>query len=56
MDELEQQSREVLAGEPVTKDIFPFQVGKTATTSPLPTIAPDTLSGLQRARLPACDC
>mmetsp|Transcript_9545 Transcript_9545/g.28712 ORF Transcript_9545/g.28712 Transcript_9545/m.28712 type:complete len:385 (+) Transcript_9545:164-1318(+) len=25
MDELEQQTREVLAGEPVTQDIFPFQ-------------------------------
>ena len=27
MDELEQQTREVLAGDPVTQDIFPFQVG-----------------------------
>ena len=26
MDELEQQTREVLAGDPVTKNIFPFQV------------------------------
>ena len=25
MDELEQQTREVLAGEPVTTNIFPFQ-------------------------------
>ena len=26
MDELVQQTREVLAGEPVTTNIFPFQV------------------------------
>ena len=26
MDELEQQTRESLAGEPITMDIFPFQV------------------------------
>ena len=30
MDELEQQTRESLAGEPITMDIFPFQVPLTA--------------------------
>lgn len=32
MDELEQQTREVLAGKPVTQDIFPFQVGALLTS------------------------
>ena len=27
MDELEQQTREVLDGKPPTQNIFPFQVG-----------------------------
>ena len=32
MDELEQQTRESLAGDPVTMNIFPFQVHSTSST------------------------
>jgi len=49
MDELEQQTREVLAGQPVTTEIFPFQV-------PYPPPPPFPTLTLECSRLPSGAC
>ncbi len=46
MDELEQQTREVLAGQEVTKNIFPFQVLSVAVVC----------ARWHQSGVPACAC